>query len=297
MIINNRSTQKYFFWVSVFLILLFTLLNPAGTLGVDFGLRLLIWTVQIGILVPTFIIIHIKLQKIQIFDHLNDWYKILLSGLIGCFFFLPFDLAIDYVTGLDDWSKFRNLSESYTIVINEIGSLFPTAILTWVAINAPRILNFNFSKISAVEQVKLMPSEQTPNYEKQFDSVSKNEFLAKFSYKIGTDIICLMSELHYIRVVTLKGEMLILYNLKDAISELPVDLIGIQIHRSFWVNLKYIEKIIKKKLQNILILSNGKSVPVSRRRLSLVKNFLRKKSDLYERAKEELELLKLPTKS
>ena len=287
MIINNRSTQKYFFWVSVFLILLFTLLNPAGTLGVDFGLRLLIWTVQIGILVPTFIIIHIKLQKIKIFDHLNDWYKILLSGLIGCFFFLPFDLAIDYVTGLDDWSKFRNLSESYTIVINEIGSLFPTAILTWVAINAPRILNFNFSKISAVEQVKLMPSEQTPN----------NEFLAKFSYKIGTDIIYLMSELHYIRVVTLKGEMLILYNLKDAISELPVDLIGIQIHRSFWVNLKYIEKIIKKKLQNILILSNGKSVPVSRRRLSLVKNFLRKKSDLYERAKEELELLKLPTQS
>lgn len=287
MIINNRSTQKYFFWVSVFLILLFTLLNPAGTLGVDFGLRLLIWTVQIGILVPTFIIIHIKLQKVQIFDHLNDWYKILLSGLIGCFFFLPFDLAIDYVTGLDDWSKFRNLSESYTIVINEISSLFPTAILTWVAINAPRILNFNFSKISAVEQVKLMPSEQTPN----------NEFLAKFSYKIGTDIIYLMSELHYIRVVTLKGEMLILYNLKDAISELPVDLIGIQIHRSFWVNLKYIEKIIKKKLQNILILSNGKSVPVSRRRISLVKNFLRKKSDLYERAKEELELLKLPTKS
>ena len=267
MIINNRSTQKYFFWVSVFLILLFTLLNPAGTLGVDFGLRLLIWTVQIGILVPTFIIIHIKLQKIKIFDHLNDWYKILLSGLIGCFFYLTFGLAIDYVTGLDDWSKFRNLSESYTIVINEISSLFPTAILTWVAINAPRILNFNFSKISAVEQVKLMPSEQTPN----------NEFLAKFSYKIGTDIIYLMSELHYIRVVTLKGEMLILYNLKDAISELPVDLIGIQIHRSFWVNLKYIEKIIKKKLQNILILSNGKSVPVSRRRLSLVKKFLEKK--------------------
>jgi len=276
MIINNRSTQKYFFWVSVFLILLFTFLNPAGTLGVEFGLRLLIWTVQISILVPTFIIIHIKLQKIQIFDHLNDWYKILLSGLIGCFFFLPFGLAIDYVTGLDDWSKFRNLSESYTIVINEIGSLFPTAILTWVAINAPRILNFNFSKIPAVEQVKLIPSEQTPNYGKQFDSESKNEFLDKFSDKIGTDIIYLMSELHYIRVVTLKGEMLILHNLKDAISELPADLIGIQTHRSFWVNLKYIEKIIKKKLQSVLILSNGKSVPVSRRRISLVKNFLSK---------------------
>jgi DNA-binding LytR/AlgR family response regulator len=85
-----------------------------------------------------------------------------------------------------------------------------------------------------------------------------------------------MSELHYIRVVTLKGEMLILHNLKDAISELPVDLIGIQTHRSFWVNLKYIEKIIKKKLQSVLILSNGKSVPVSRRRISLVKNFLSK---------------------
>jgi DNA-binding LytR/AlgR family response regulator len=118
--------------------------------------------------------------------------------------------------------------------------------------------------------------EKTPNDAKQFNSVSKNEFLAKFYSEIGTDIIYLMSELHYIRVVTLKGEMLILHNLKDAISELPLDLIGIQTHRSFWVNRKYIISIEEKKLQNFLMLSNGRSVPVSRRRLSSVKKFLKK---------------------
>jgi DNA-binding LytR/AlgR family response regulator len=77
-------------------------------------------------------------------------------------------------------------------------------------------------------------------------------------------------------VVTLKGEMLILHNLKDAISELPLDLIGIQTHRSFWVNRKYIISIEEKELQNFLMLSNGRSVPVSRRRLSSVKKFLKK---------------------
>jgi len=124
--------------------------------------------------------------------------------------------------------------------------------------------------------VQSMLVEKTPNDVKQFNSVSKNEFLAKFSSEIGTDIIYLMSELHYIRVVTLKGEMLILHNLKDAISELPLDLIGIQTHRSFWVNKKYINSIEEKKLQKFLMLSNGRSIPVSRRRLSSVKKFLKK---------------------
>ena len=276
MLINNRSTQKYFFWVSVFLIVLFTFLNPAGTLGAGFGLRLLIWTIQIGILVPALIIIHIQLQKIDAFDHFNDWYKILISGIIGCFFFLPFALGIDYVAGLDDWSKVKNLSESHVIILNEIGGMFPPAILTWVAINAPRILNLNFSNISHNKSVQSTRLEETPNDVKQFNSVSKNEFLAKFSDEIGTNIIYLMSELHYIRVVTLKGQMLILHNLKDAISELPVDLIGIQTHRSFWVNIKYVDSTMEKKLQNFLMLSNGNSIPVSRRRLRLVKDFLEK---------------------
>jgi hypothetical protein len=145
-----------------------------------------------------------------------------------------------------------------------------------VAINAPRILNLNFSNISHNKSVQSTRLEETPNDVKQFNSVSKNEFLAKFSDEIGTNIIYLMSELHYIRVVTLKGQMLILHNLKDAISELPLDLIGIQTHRSFWVNIKYVDSTMVKKLQNFLMLSNGNSIPVSRRRLRLVKDFLEK---------------------
>jgi hypothetical protein len=162
------------------------------------------------------------------------------------------------------------------IILNEIGGMFPPAILTWVAINAPRILNLNFSNISHNKSVQSTRLEETPNDVKQFNSVSKNEFLAKFSDEIGTNIIYLMSELHYIRVVTLKGQMLILHNLKDAISELPLDLIGIQTHRSFWVNIKYVDSTMVKKLQNFLMLSNGNSIPVSRRRLRLVKDFLEK---------------------
>jgi DNA-binding LytR/AlgR family response regulator len=154
--------------------------------------------------------------------------------------------------------------------------MFPPTILTWVAINAPRILNLNFSNISHNKKVQSTSLEETPNDKKQFNSVSKNEFLAKFSDEIGTDIIYLVSEWHYIRVVTSKGEMLILHNLKDAISELPSDLIGIQTHRSFWVSLKYIDSISEKKPQCLLMLSNGNSIPVSRRRLGLVKDFLEK---------------------
>jgi len=47
-----------------------------------------------------------------------------------------------------------------------------------------------------------------------------NSFLSVVSQEIGWDIIYVKSELHYVRVVTSKGERLVLFNLKDAIDDL-----------------------------------------------------------------------------
>jgi hypothetical protein len=283
MIINDISTKKYFFWFSVILILLFSFLEPAGTSGSSFLMRLFIWTLQIGFLVPCLILFHVGLQQSPFFDRLNDWLKILLSGLLGCLLFLPFALGLDYVMGLDDWSQVKNFAQAQDIVLEEIGGVFAPVLLTWAGMNAPRILQLNFSNATLSQPIEITSSSVTtdiPVGEKERDlSRCEGEFLAKFAKLIGTDIIYMMSELHYVRVVTIKGETLVLHNLKDAIAQLPSEYVGIQTHRSYWAASKHIESIKEKNGHTGLALSRGKTIPVSRRKLAEVKEFLAKQPE------------------
>jgi DNA-binding LytR/AlgR family response regulator len=75
-------------------------------------------------------------------------------------------------------------------------------------------------------------------------------------------------------VVTSKGETLVLHNLKDAITQLPSEYSGIQTHRSYWAASKHIESMKEKNGQTSLVLSIGKTIPVSRRKLAEVKALL-----------------------
>jgi hypothetical protein len=279
MIINDISTKKYFFWFGVILIFLFTFLEPAGTLEASFGMRLLIWTLQISFLVPSLILFHMVLQQSLLFDRLNDWLKVIFSGIMGAVFFLPFALGIDYVMGLDDWSQIQTWTQTKEIVFKEMGGIFVPVLLIWVGMNAPRILQLNFSNALLSQPVETISPDVTADEANDVTSPSESEFTAKFSKLIGKDIIYIVSELHYVRVVTSKGETLVLHNLKDAIAELPSEYSGIQTHRSYWAASKHIKSIQDKNGQTSLVLSMGKIIPVSRRKLAEVKAFLAKQTE------------------
>jgi len=64
-----------------------------------------------------------------------------------------------------------------------------------------------------------------------------------------------------------------LYNLKDAVEEQPSNA-GVRIHRSHWVSRDHIASLTKKNGRFECILSNGKKLPVSRRKYSEVKDLL-----------------------
>jgi DNA-binding LytR/AlgR family response regulator len=50
---------------------------------------------------------------------------------------------------------------------------------------------------------------------------------------LGTDVVLLTSDLHYLHVHTPRGRTMLLYNLSDAESQLVGK--GIRVHRSHWV--------------------------------------------------------------
>lgn len=76
-------------------------------------------------------------------------------------------------------------------------------------------------------------------------------------------LIALSVEDHYTRVHTTKGEELLLLRLSDAIRETaPVD--GLQVHRSHWVASDQVAGARRDGDRTLLILRDGKEVPVSR---------------------------------
>ena len=173
--------------------------------------------------------LHVLLQTINVFNSLNPWFKLICSGFFGSVIFVPIGLGIDYIFNLDDWSGVTSLEKAFPIALQEIRGVVLPSTITWVAINAPSILQLNFKNINAL--LSNAPSTKKNQYAE--DSIK--DFIALVPTEIGKDIIYLKSELHYVRVVTAIGERLVLYNLKDAIADLEKWLQGIQTHRSYWV--------------------------------------------------------------
>jgi hypothetical protein len=85
-----------------------------------------------------------------------------------------------------------------------------------------------------------------------------------------SEIYALEAQDHYVRVVTSKGEDLILMRLSDAISETkPV--IGLSPHRSWWVAEAGVEDVMRRHGKAIIRLKNNEDVPVSRSQLKTLR--------------------------
>lgn len=82
--------------------------------------------------------------------------------------------------------------------------------------------------------------------------------------ELGSDVIAVSSELQYLRVWTTRGSTLILGALQEV--EDTEAMTGMRIHRSWWVHASHIRTVRRKADGLICQLSDGREIPVSRRR-------------------------------
>ncbi len=95
-------------------------------------------------------------------------------------------------------------------------------------------------------------------------------FLRQLPAKVGTEIVALQAEDHYIRVYTALGNALVRYRFKDAVREVA-PLGGMRVHRSFWVCEKYVTRVRPAGDGLELLMSSGLRIPVSRASLAAVR--------------------------
>ncbi len=149
----------------------------------------------------------------------------------------------------DSETKDLNFAEIYFIVL--VITLVLSFLFTLGSLR--QLAPFNFLSDDAAES----PAGQTS---------PPVRFFKRLPERLGTDLICLEMEDHYVRVHTEAGNELILMRMRNAVDELE-GYDGMQVHRSYWVAAKAIVSARRAGERALLTLSNGMEVPVSRSRL------------------------------
>ena len=280
--IGDISAGKYFFGIASFLGLLFLSIGPEME-GVSFIVLFLIWQIQTVGAIGVVIAVHILLVRYSVINKVNYWGQLLLSGVVGATLFAPIALIVDIYLGKEGFPD--------NLIAEALDEWLAVAIpvtLTWLILNAPWFLGYrvtdtkkglNNSKPDqqapqntdalSVSVTRENQSESLP----QINAANTNGFWSLVPDNLGSNIIYLESELHYLKVVTAKGPALILYSLREAANELGED-IGTICHRSFWVAKSHIQTFKKNGRQGQLILQNGDVIPVSRSNVDIIKSSL-----------------------
>lgn len=268
---------SYFFGIAISLGLLFAFIAPDNDVQIHSGLILLQWQLQSILPMALLILSHKLLHLNTRLDRLNPWFKLVLSGLLGALFFSPTSLLLDVAFG----QQLVGEEQITAAWLDEFVNMAPPVIICWVLINAPWLLGYRLQFHTAAEiddevdkhspSIQLLESKEEATQASRADQASQTErlpgFLALLPEVVRGNIIYMKAELHYLKVVTVKGHGLILYNLRDAMDEIQPDS-GIQCHRSYWVSRQHILAVKKQGRQGVVTMSNGDHIPVSRRQLA-----------------------------
>ncbi len=120
--------------------------------------------------------------------------------------------------------------------------------------------------------IQFREDEPPLNEESQFDAGDADapRLADRLPPALGSDIIALEMEDHYVRVHTALGSELVLMRLRDAMGELD-GVEGRQVHRSWWVARGAVEDVIRDGRNVRLKLARDLVAPVSRAQVSELK--------------------------
>lgn len=91
----------------------------------------------------------------------------------------------------------------------------------------------------------------------------QTRFLRRLPLAERGPLVRIEAQDHYLKVVTGRGSALILLRMNEAVEELA-NVAGLQVHRSHWIALNAVTAHRREKGRDLLILSDGAEVPVSR---------------------------------
>ncbi|MFN8767351.1 MAG: LytTR family DNA-binding domain-containing protein, partial [Lysobacteraceae bacterium] len=207
------------------------------------------------------------------------------GGLIGSLAFAPLSLGLEAVfpssgeDPADGWMDALEQSGGVLALVAEWLQLAPAYLTSWAILNVPP----TFAAVGARDTVADPPpasaaSEPEPQPEPQPEATSdtlsalSKPLLARIPAAIGTDLVFARSDLHYLQLRTTLGSTTLLGTIAEIEAEMGDR--GLRVHRSFWVALGHVRRVRRSASGWYCLMSDQTKVPISRRRLSVVKDTL-----------------------
>jgi len=233
----------------------------------------LFWALQIGVGLTIFQTILYLMSRVDSKGRMPLWSLVAMSGLCGSVVLAP----IYWLIGEGLMQQFMGFAE--TIDTDELRSVERTLgwaalVEEWLDISGPVIAGWALISWPRLQGL-LPPLVQKTNWsvdeplvalsqEPKVIEVSVRSWREALPRELGDDVIAVKSELQYLRVWTNRGAALVLGSLQEVEDE--EGSAGMRIHRSWWVHARHVRTVRRRGEAAICELSDGREVPISRRR-------------------------------
>lgn len=287
--------------VTCVLIVTLALLEPASSAGLNLLSRTLFWSLH---LIPATLfawVISGWLFNTRVSRRVSPWVVLVIAGAVTGLLLAPISVTLEALLGVHTTSETElgPLPFSPDVWLSELkGELHDVPLKTaslWPLMNAFVVWRIGgmrdhgvddspdkhpLSDLSVMTQAETLPmvdnastaARAEPNGENSASKASVSSsgtsgFLARLPTRLGRDIVFVEAQEHYLRIVTSRGEHLLLQGLAHAVTELEQNgFDGIQIHRSVWVAWKHVENVDVRTGAISVAVSTGASWKISRRR-------------------------------
>lgn len=288
---NTESILRYLTIVGLVFLALMLTLKPDVGFTAPLAIRLLFWILQIasGLFILQ-LVLHLLRCRFGA-SRAPSWSLVLLSGLLGSVLLAPIYWLIGeglvegwlgYPAKQDDESADLFGMTTANPLIQEYFDIVGPVSAAWTLICLPRLhwlmpplLN---ERIVTPEVLRAAPepsptAHDPPSVQSMASASEKSTqtgmaWIKRLPAELGTDVIAVTSELQYLRVWTPRGCALILGALADIESETVAK--GLRVHRSWWVAAEHVVSVRRTTTGAVCLMSDGREVPVSRRRRSEV---------------------------
>jgi len=254
----------------------------------------LFWALQIGVGLTILQTILYLMSRVESKGRMPLWSLVAMSGLCGSVVLAP----IYWLIGEGLMQQFMGFAE--TIDTDELRSVERTLgwaalVEEWLDISGPVIAGWALISWPRLQGL-LPPLVQKTNWsvdeplvalsqEPKVIEVSVRSWREALPRELGDDVIAVKSELQYLRVWTNRGAALVLGSLQEVEDE--EGSAGMRVHRSWWVHARHVRTVGRRGEAAICELSDGREVPISRRR----------KADAIERFGDRARYQEMPTAS
>jgi len=233
----------------------------------------LFWALQIGVGLAILQTILYLMSRVDSKGRMPLWLLVAMSGLCGSVVLAP----IYWLIGEGLMQQFMGFAE--TIDTDELRSVERTLgwaalVEEWLEISGPVIAGWALISWPRLQGL-LPPLVQKTNrsvdeplaalsQEPKVIEVSVRSWREALPKELGDDVMAVKSELQYLRVWTTRGAALVLGSLQEVEDE--EGSAGMRVHRSWWVHARHVRTVGRRGEAAICELSDGREVPISRRR-------------------------------